>query len=111
MRKDISLKLAASLAVLATSGVPLTLAHAASGDATTAAAPTKDEAMANWPAEKKAAYDAWPSETQAYYWTLPAKRQKLFWGLTDSDKVALSSMSAPDQAKAWARIEGGGANA
>ena len=90
---------------------PITVASAASlADQAPAGEPgaqtsQKDE-MASWPSEKQAAYEAWPDETKAYYWTLSSKRQKLFWGLADSDKVTLSTMSAPDQAKAWARIEG-----
>lgn len=115
MRKNITVAMAASLAVLAVTAAPI----AASGEpgmapgTAKAAAPEKKDSMASWPAEKQAAYKAWPDETKAYYWTLSEKRQKMFWGLSDPDKVALSTMSPPDQAKAWDRIEGrtGGADA
>ncbi|MEM7690581.1 MAG: hypothetical protein AAF291_16315 [Pseudomonadota bacterium] len=108
MRKTISMKLAASLAVAAVGGAPLLLASApASAAAQSDPTETVDEAeIANWPAEKQAAYNAWPAQTQAYYWTLSEERQQMFWGLTDPDKIALSGMSAEDQAKAWAQIEG-----
>ena len=112
MRKEVQTRMFASLAVLAVTGAPVSVANAA-GSQSEAAMSAKDGAankaeIAKWPAEKQAAYGLWPAETKAYYWTLSQERQKLFWGLTDTDKVALSGMSAPDQAKAWARIEGRG---
>ncbi|MEM7703511.1 MAG: hypothetical protein AAF251_16350 [Pseudomonadota bacterium] len=104
------MKLFASLAVIAVSGAPITVASAASpeGELTKVAQTenSPEAEVATWPAEKQDAYRSWPPETQAYYWTLSEERQKLFWGLADSDKVALSGMSAEDQEKAWARIEG-----
>lgn len=110
MRKDKFLKMFASLAVIAVSGTPVAVANAASPEGEVikvAQSQNSPEAeVATWPAEKQDAYNSWPAETQAYYWTLSKERQKLFWGLADSDKVALSGMSAEDQEKAWARIEG-----
>jgi hypothetical protein len=114
MRKSTHTALFASLAVLAVSGAPLAASGASSAadavmeQSTDKAAPSKKDVIASWPAEKQIAYAKWPTATQDYYWTLSLKRQKLFWGLADSDKVTLSGMSADEQAKAWANIEGGG---
>jgi len=108
MRKDTAMKMFAGLAVLAVSGVPVTVASAASPTlelTKVAQAESPEAEVATWPAEKQEAYNAWPTETQAYYWTLSPERQQMFWGLADSDKVALSGMSAEDAEKAWARIE------
>lgn len=112
MRRNIPVALAASLAVLAVNAGPLAAATVSAQEADMAepdmaepAQPSEKDEVAMWPVEKQAAYKAWPDETKAYYWTLSDKRQKLFWGLSDADKVTLSQMAAPDQAKAWARIE------
>ena len=107
MSKTIPVHVIASLAALAATGVPAAaVAQMADAQPPAQEQPSKKDAVAEWPAEKQAAYASWPEETQAYYWTLSPKRQKLFWGLTDPDKVALSGMSAADQAKAWEQIEG-----
>ena len=112
MRNDVQVRLSASLAVLAVSGLPISVAHASVMEESASASAQSDSSnkaeMANWPAEKQAAFKAWPPETQSYYWTLSPERQKLFWSLTDTDKVALSGMDAAGQAKAWERIEGRG---
>lgn len=111
MRTTTRTALFASLAVVAVSGAPLA-ASSTTGEvmeqSTAKAAPSKKDVIASWPAEKQTAYAKWPTATQDYYWTLSLKRQKMFWGLADSDKVTLSGMSADEQAKAWAKIEGGG---
>ena len=114
MRKSTHTALFASLAVLAVSGAPLAAlgpaskAGAVMEQGKTKSTPSKKDVIGGWPKEKQTAYAKWPTATQDYSWTLSPKRQMMFWGLADTDKVTLSGMSAEEQAKAWARMEGGG---
>lgn len=111
MRNQVRSRLLSYIAVCAASGFAIggsgVNATAKSAPASQMAQDSKspEDVIKSWPAAKQAAYELWPAETKAYYWTLSPERQKVFWSLADTDKVALSGMSAPERAQAWERIE------